>query len=258
MAQTLLNGECNRRISNRGASYEQRFVRATLTALGTACFLAPTQAALAQSAEDSVPDPAAVAALRERLEVLAHELRALEAKPTAEGAAAEAPPLENLAPTEALHELDQKLRILERRLELDREKQTEAAKTAPVPGAGQGGFQLRSADNSFQLRFRGLVQSDSRFFLGEDTVQGVDTFLLRRVRPIVEGTVFKYFDFRLTPDFGGGTTVLQDAYIDLRFRPFAKVRVGKQKQPFGIERLLSANCAAVRRARPPDRRRRQP
>src|ERR671910_881467 len=170
-----------------------RVLAATLIALGTACLLAPTQAALAQSAEDNGPDAAAVAALRERLEVLAHELRLLEAKPAAAAGAVEAPLLETLAPAEGLHELDQKLRILERRLELDREKQTEAAKTTPVTGAGQGGFQLRSADNSFQLRFRGLVQSDSRFFLGEDTVQGVDTFLLRRVRPTFEGTVFKYF-----------------------------------------------------------------
>ena len=228
-----------------------RVLAATLIALGTACLLAPTQAALAQSAEDNVPDAAAVAALRERLEVLAHELRVLEAKPASVAGAVDAPLLETLAPADALHELDQKLRILERRLELDREKQTEAAKTTPVTGAGQGGFQLRSADNSFQLRFRGLVQSDSRFFLGEDTVQGVDTFLLRRVRPTFEGTVFKYFDFRLMPDFGGGTTVLQDAYIDLRLRPFAKVRVGKQKQPFGIERLLSASSLPfVERALP--------
>ena len=47
--------------------------------------------------------------------------------------------------------------------------------------------------------------------------QGADTFVLRRVRPILEGTLFKNFDVRLTPDFGGGTTVLQDAYVDLRF-----------------------------------------
>ncbi|HSE43575.1 MAG TPA: porin, partial [Acidobacteriota bacterium] len=54
------------------------------------------------------------------------------------------------------------------------------------------------------------------------------------------GTVFKYFDFKIMPDFGGGTTVLQDAYLDARFHPAFKVRFGKGKTPFGLERLQSA------------------
>jgi hypothetical protein len=44
------------------------------------------------------------------------------------------------------------------------------------------------------------------------------------VRPIVSGTVAQYFDFIITPDFGGGTTVLQDAYIDVRYTPKLRVR----------------------------------
>ena len=131
------------------------------------------------------------------------------------------------------------------------EKHAETLKTTPVTGAGGDGFRLRSADNSFQLRFRGLLQSDGRFFVDDATHQGVDTFVLRRVRPILEATVFKFFDLRLTPDFGNGTTVLQDAYVDLRFRPFVKLRVGKQKQPFGVERLVSAGALPfVERALP--------
>jgi phosphate-selective porin OprO/OprP len=86
------------------------------------------------------------------------------------------------------------------------------------------------------------MQSDGRFFIDDRSAQAADTFLLRRVRPILDGTVFRFVDFRLMPDFGGGTTVLQDAYVDLRFHPFARVRVGKQKQPFGLERLVSASA----------------
>ena len=52
--------------------------------------------------------------------------------------------------------------------------------------------------------------------------------------------MFKLFDVRVMPDFGGGTTVLQDAYVDARFKPSFKIRVGKFKSPFGLERLQSA------------------
>ena len=158
-----------------------------------------------------------------------------------------------------LHQLDQKLRILERKLELEQEKQTEAVKTTPVTGRGPRRVPgCGPADNSFQLRLARPRPVRRSLLLEDSHRSGRRYVLLRRVRPIVEGTVFKFFDFRLTPDFGGGTTVLQDAYVDLRFRPFVKLRVGKQKQPFGVERLVSAECVALRRARAADRGRREP
>jgi len=53
------------------------------------------------------------------------------------------------------------------------------------------------------------------------------------------------------PDFGNGRTVVQDAYIDTRFDPRAKLRAGKFKTPFGIERLQSASdIRFVQRALP--------
>jgi phosphate-selective porin OprO/OprP len=105
--------------------------------------------------------------------------------------------------------------------------------------AGAGGFLLTSPDGDFLLKFRGYIQSDARFFL-QDQPSAIDTFTLRRVRPIFEGTVYKLFDFRIMPDFGGGTTVLQDAYLDAKFASALKVRFGKAKAPFGLERLQSA------------------
>lgn len=105
--------------------------------------------------------------------------------------------------------------------------------------AGRGGFLLTSPDGDFVFKLRGIIQADSRLFF-QDQATAVDTFTLRRVRPIIEGTVFKIFDFRITPDFGGGVTVLQDAYLDARFNPAFKLRFGKAKSPFGLERLQSA------------------
>jgi phosphate-selective porin OprO and OprP len=142
---------------------------------------------------------------------------------------------------ERVEAFDQNLRILERKLEIEREAATTQSKVAPAIGASRDGFQLRSADGSFQLRLRGLVQSDGRFFVDDSAEIAPDTFALRRVRPILDATVYKVFDLRLMPDFGGGTTVLQDAYVDLRFTPALRVRGGKFKSPFGLERLVSAS-----------------
>lgn len=109
----------------------------------------------------------------------------------------------------------------------------------PTISAGKGGFLITSEDGDFVLRIRGYVQADSRFFF-EDQATAIDTFTLRRVRPIFEATVYKYFDIRIMPDFGGGTTVIQDAYLDAKFNPAFKIRFGKTKGPVGLERLQSA------------------
>jgi phosphate-selective porin OprO/OprP len=141
---------------------------------------------------------------------------------------------------ERLDELDQKVRVLDRRSELDKEQAAEKAKTAGAVTAGKDGFSLKSADGAFQLKIRGYAQLDGRFYSGDDERPANDTFLLRRIRPNIEGTLFKIFDFRIMPDFAQGQTVLFDGYLEGRFSPAFKVRAGKFKPPVGLERLQSA------------------
>jgi phosphate-selective porin OprO/OprP len=117
--------------------------------------------------------------------------------------------------------------------------------------AGKDGFVIQSDDGGYRLQVRGYVQFDGRFFAGDDRQLAVDGFLLRRVRPIVSGTVGKHFDFNVTPDFGVGITVLQEAYLNVKYSPKAQVRVGKFKSPVGLERLQSATAISfVERAYP--------
>lgn len=150
-----------------------------------------------------------------------------------------------------LDALEAEIRILARKAEIEKEQAAERTGQAPQTGAGRAGFSVQSADGNFRLRLRGLVHSDGRFFVDDSDRRGVDTFLLRRVRPIVEATIYRQFDFRLTPDFGNGTTVLQDAYVDARLRPQFKIRAGKFKAPVGLERLVSASeMTFVERALP--------
>jgi phosphate-selective porin OprO/OprP len=132
-------------------------------------------------------------------------------------------------------------------------KADETAKKVEPPklSAGADGFTLQSATGEYRLQVRGYVQFDGRFFTSDEGALAIDNFLLRRVRPVFAGTVARYFDFQIMPDFGGGTTVLQDAYLDVRYSPKVRVRVGKFKGPVGLERLQSATAISfVERAYP--------
>jgi phosphate-selective porin OprO/OprP len=91
------------------------------------------------------------------------------------------------------------------------------------------------------VRLRGVLHVDGRHFEGDGSPAASNTWLLRRVRPIIEGTFANYYDFRFTPDFGGGKSIVQDAYVTARFKPWAQVTVGKFKVPVGLERIQSAN-----------------
>ncbi|HJS72851.1 MAG TPA: porin, partial [Vicinamibacteria bacterium] len=141
---------------------------------------------------------------------------------------------------EKIEELDQKVRILERQLEIEREQARERSVQTAAVGASRDGFQFRSGDGNFNLRVRGYLQADGLFVESEGTDVATSTFLMRRVRPVFEATMFKRFDFKVMPDFGLGDTVLQDGYLDARFAPAFNVRAGKYKSPFGLERLASA------------------
>jgi phosphate-selective porin OprO and OprP len=158
-----------------------------------------------------------------------------------------------------IEELDQKVRILERKGELDNEASAEKAKTATSVSAGANGFSIRSADTNFVLKLRGYLQADARFYADDHSAGTAnDTFLMRRVRPILEGTVFEKYDFRLMLDFGSGVTAsaannsyVQDAYLNARFLPQLQVQFGKFKEPVDWERLQSgANLLFVERGYP--------
>jgi phosphate-selective porin OprO/OprP len=138
-----------------------------------------------------------------------------------------------------IQELDQKVRILEREREIDLDSATNAAKTAPKIALGGNGFSFASGDSNFVAQLHGVVQFDSRSFFNDGGVNGNDGFLLRRARPIFSGTVFHDFDYNFTPDFGGSTVQIQDAYLNYRYSPWFQVQAGKFKSPIGLEHLVA-------------------
>jgi len=153
----------------------------------------------------------------------------------------DAPEGEPQTQEDKVEDIDQRLKTLERKAEVDAERAAAAAPNATVVTASlKDGFSIRSADGAFLFKVRGYVQMDGRFYDNDVERNTVDTFILRRVRPVFEATLGRIYDFKIMPDFGQGTTTLFDAYVEARFNPLFKVRAGKYKPPVGLERLQSA------------------
>lgn len=154
-----------------------------------------------------------------------------------------------------VQELDQKIKVLDRKSELAEEAAATKKKETPVVKAGTGGFSFASADGKNEIKFRGLIQADHREFIdgandvrsrsrnragniADDGFNDADSSsLLRRVRPTIEGKINDKYGFRFTPEFGGGSASVVDAYVDANLNPAFNLRAGKFKSFVGLERL---------------------
>jgi phosphate-selective porin OprO/OprP len=100
------------------------------------------------------------------------------------------------------------------------------------------GFYIQSPDKVFSLHFTGQIQADYREFLNTKDRTDIDTFLLRRARFGLEATLGKYWEFRFLPDFGQGTAIVQDAYLNVHYWDSFEFEVGRFKQPISYEQLI--------------------
>jgi phosphate-selective porin OprO/OprP len=149
-------------------------------------------------------------------------------------------PLAGVAEMERrIDDLDQRLRASERKAELAQQALTAERRAAPSTTVDERGLSVRSPDGNFRIAFHGLVQIDGRRLFDNVALEDRDTFLVRRLRPILDASWLGIAEARLVPDFGGGSATLLDAYIDLGPRPWLKLRAGKFKPPVGLERLQS-------------------
>ena len=149
-------------------------------------------------------------------------------------------------PVPAVEQVQQDVRVLQRRLDIADEEAARKKPETAVVTASNKGFSLSSPDQAFLLKLRGYLQSDSRWFLGDDDENvnngdngDTNAFLLRRARPIIEGTVFRNFDFRFMFDLARSGDILEDGYVNFKYFPGAQLQVGKFKPPVGLERLQS-------------------
>jgi len=147
-----------------------------------------------------------------------------------------------------LQQQEAQLRALQQQLTEDEAKQRRAPAAAtvasrPVSGPGlsghfgSDGFTLRSDDGANQIHFRGNLAVDGRYYSDAYSPQTDDTWLVRKLRPTLEGMLENRYDFRIMPDFAQGKAILQDGWADARVRPWLVFEFGKFKAPVGLERL---------------------
>jgi phosphate-selective porin OprO and OprP len=135
-----------------------------------------------------------------------------------------------------VQQLQQKVDELEKEVKAD--ENSDGGQNAAVATADYAsGFTIRSKDSNFVLHIGADLQVDDHTFVGTGSGAYTDNIVLRRVRPTIFGTVYKYVDYFIRPDFGLGTTAIYDAYIQLNYIPWFQVRAGKFKPPVGLERL---------------------
>ena len=187
-------------------------------------------AALSTSAAHAADTPT-LESVSERLRAIEQRLGALPAA----GATTHDP----------LATLDQRLKVIERQLELQQEDAVARAATAPVVAVGDKGLSVKTPKGDFEIKLRGLVQADHRALLGDDAPGFNDGFLFRRIRPTFEGSLGPLIGFRLTPEFAGDGATIVDAYVDVKFDPRYTLRAGKLKGPVGLERLQSGGGIAL-------------
>ncbi|WP_051278514.1 OprO/OprP family phosphate-selective porin [Solimonas flava] len=137
-------------------------------------------------------------------------------------------------------QLDQRIRVLERQLEIQKEESDARAKAAATVSASEKGFSIKSAKGDYEFKFRGLLQADSRWYFGDQAPRTNDGFLLRRVEPTFELTLGKSLFFRIQPNFAPDSATVSDVYGELRLSPAFNIRAGKFKAPVVLENLQAS------------------
>ncbi len=169
--------------------------------------------------------------LQKRIDDLENKVKTLERE---KGPGVAAPDSQT---NQRFEELDQKVKLIEHDRELEAQAAAASAKDAPKLKVGDEGFSIVSANGDFVLQLRGVLQVDSRTFIDSAGIVGNDALLVRRARPILQGTVFRDVDYLFVPDFAGSTPQIFDAYVNYRFRPELQLQAGKFKAPVGLEQL---------------------
>ena len=112
----------------------------------------------------------------------------------------------------------------------------ELASPPPVLGVDDKGFVLKSADETYALKLKGVVQFDGRKYVGDPALRDSDGFLVRKIRPTFEASFLKIADLRFVVDFAEAKVTVVDAYIDIKPKEWLKIRAGKFIAPVGLER----------------------
>jgi phosphate-selective porin OprO/OprP len=113
----------------------------------------------------------------------------------------------------------------------------------------ENGFGFKSKDGKSELNLTGRLHFDARLpdgdwgdYTDRDSSSLGDRFSVRRARIGVTGVFDKNINYEVVTNLvGSNANLLDTAWANYNFRPEAQVRVGRFKQPFGLETLMSSN-----------------
>ncbi len=112
---------------------------------------------------------------------------------------------------------------------------------ATKASASEDGFAIQSEDGAFRLRVTGLRPGRRPLLRGRRETSSARTrSSCGACAPSCRGRSGRSSTSTSRRTSAAALTVLQDAYLDARYSENARLRVGKFKSPFGLERLHSA------------------
>ena len=126
---------------------------------------------------------------------------------------------------------------------------TSKTTVTPVVKEKDGAFTLESANGRNSIQLTGRMHLDYRQNSldihnttdnDRDTASAADAWALRRTRLGVKGTFAKDFKYEIVGNLPG-TATLDVGFVDYAKFPAMQLRMGKFKQPFGLEQLTSSN-----------------
>jgi len=132
-------------------------------------------------------------------------------------------------------ELEQQAELNQGRIETVENRAAKAAQFGWAPT-------ISDPNGNFTFKPRGVVEADAAVFNeragGYDYNDGT---AFRRARLGVEGTAFKWFNYRFEVDFAGNAVNITDAYLQYTKVPHTVLTLGQHKAPFGLESNNSDN-----------------
>lgn len=97
------------------------------------------------------------------------------------------------------------------------------------------GFLFATEDDELQLKVRGMIQADSRFYSQASQLPLNNAFVVPRSRLYFDGRVTKPIQYQISVQDAYGAIALLNAYLNISFDDRLQFRIGRFKTPFTYE-----------------------
>lgn len=152
-------------------------------------------------------------------------------------------------------EQQRKIRLQEEKIQVQQDRIDDAAEAFAEKKDDPNGFKISypgrltftQASRGITLKFGGRVHAQAVFYQEDEELERLvgdsdDGFQIRRARIELYGILYKFIEFKTSYDFNNNQPDFTDVFIGFKKIPFlGTLRVGQQKEPFGLEITESSN-----------------